>query len=255
MTIEFSPLSNEKQETNQVIENFSNFLRVKVSDEFSDDFCPTFYYDINDKAKTLSTCNIIKGIAYYTLTSEISNGQYELYYKIPCTSDLVTAGINFTLNIESINVLSISFSNENECTTSEVTEIIITTEKETVDSIYNAIVVNKQTEDKYQFNSCIVSGSTITCSSPSSIIIGGEYSLYQVNGDVRYNIQSIITKLIVDRLGFQFVTQQLYHSTEVTFFQVRLASATIAVPEIYFDSQGSNKVDCNRETNDETVLK
>ena len=38
MTIEFSPLSNEKQETNQVIENFSNFLRVKVSDEFSDDF-------------------------------------------------------------------------------------------------------------------------------------------------------------------------------------------------------------------------
>lgn len=36
---------------------------------------------------------------------------------------------------------------------------------------------------------------------------------------------------------------------------MRLASATIAVPEIYFDSQGSNKVDCNRETNDETVLK
>ena len=134
------------------------------------------------------------------------------------TSDLVTSGINFTINIESINVLSISFSNENECTTSEVTEIIITTEKETVGSIYNAIVVNKKTEDKYQFNSCIVSGSTITCSSPSSIIIGGEYSLYQVNGDVRYNIQSIITKLTVDRLGFQFVTQQLYHSTEVTFF-------------------------------------
>ena len=46
---EFPPLSIEEQDKNQTIENFSNWLVVKVSDEFYDDYCPTLYYDKNDK--------------------------------------------------------------------------------------------------------------------------------------------------------------------------------------------------------------
>ena len=57
--IEFPPLSIEEQDKNQTIENFSNLLVVKVSDEFYDDYCPTLYYDKNDKTKSISNCNII----------------------------------------------------------------------------------------------------------------------------------------------------------------------------------------------------
>ena len=255
--IEFPPLSIEEQDKNQTIENFSNLLVVKVSDEFYDDYCPTLYYDKNDKTKSISNCNIINGIANYKLLSEIPNGSYEIYYKTPCSTDLSTTGINLTLNIESIDVSNISFSNGATCTTSEVNEIIISTEKEPVGLIYNAILFNAETKKQYQFNTCTTSGSTITCSNPSVKIIGGEYSLYKVNRYLRYNISAVTSTLNVDRLGFQFVKLQLYHNTAATFFNVWLASEKNDIPEIFLSSDGTNmnKVNCQRDTNDGLILK
>ena len=116
MTIEKSPIYPFGQITEQNVNYYSDHILIQVADEVSNGYCPTFYYDPNDRTKTLTECTVEKGVASYSIPEAISNGEYTIYYKLPCSEDLETTGIKIIVNIIDIPIEKITITNGNTCT-------------------------------------------------------------------------------------------------------------------------------------------
>ena len=260
MTIEKSPIYPPGQITEQNVNYYSDHILIQVADEVSNGYCPTFYYDPNDRTKTLTECTVEKGVASYSIPEAISNGEYTIYYKLPCSEDLETTGIKIIVNIIDIPIEKITITNGNTCTVNAPSSITLTTSKVPVLNIYSAVLKNKETEKKYTFD-CSYSNTAITCERDPTEepLIGGTYSLEYVKGDVRYTLNLLSQSVLkVDTLGYQMTALQYYKKGVINFFHVILASETIQEPEIYVNKDGeeNHRIPCERAyEDDKTILK
>ena len=257
--IEPSPFSfsNNPKFISQSITGFDTPLIIEVKENISDEECPILYYQPDDETKFINDCTITNKIAYYYFSNEIPNGEYSIYYKTPCSDEKTASNIHVDVNINSIRVTDIKFNDDSACTTNENNPIVITTEISPTGNINNIVLKNIGENTKYIFTSCSYVENSITCTNPSESLIGGKYQLDSIKGNLRFDISSVSsTTLIVDILGKQKVTSQLYRESDIPFFVIILASSTVdIIPEIYLDSNGVNKVTCIRNESELTQLK
>ena len=251
MTIELFPLSSEPQQTTQTITSFDTPLIVKVSNDYSTGYCLPLYYD---DSKELTNCDIFRNYANYYLPNTFSNGEYIFYYKSQCAHETISTGITLTVNVDTIKVISLKLPNGESSTTEDVTEIVLTFDTIPIDSIHNIILSDVQ-DNSYTvtFSTCTYVDTTITCTNPSVIPRGGEYSILSINGAQKYDFTAdTIDNIIIDKLGKQ-LTSQLYIPGSINSFVVYLASTNIATPLIYV-GDGEDSITCSREENQKLIL-
>ena len=258
MTIEKSPIYPFSQITEQKVNYYNEHIFIQVADEVSNGYCPTFYYDPDDRTKTLTECTVEKGVASYSIPETISNGEYTIYYKLPCSDELETTGIKIIVNIIDIPIEKITITNGNTCTVNTPSSITLTASEVPILNIYSAVLRNKETEKKYTF-ACSYNNTVIICEREitEEPLIGGTYALEYVKGDVRYTLNLVSQSVIkVDTLGYQMTQLQYYKKGEINFFHVILASETIKEPEIYMNKDGeeNHRIPCERAYEDDKKI-
>ena len=253
---DLSPLSTEKQQIPvQEIKGFNTELIIAVSDEITNENCPILYYNSNDITKTLTYCTVLSGLAYYPV-NDIPNGEYTIYYKTPCkdsvssSADLTSTGITLKVNVEVVNtVTSITFLDDSRCIKEVNSGIKITTELMSTGFIKDVIIKKKEDHSLYIYQTCKYTLNEITCTNLSSSLKGGEYQIFAINGNNRYDFSSPDLVLKVSKLGMQLLSQQYYRDSDIPSFEIILASNGEQKPSIFLDEEGNTEVPCEKENN------
>ncbi len=244
ITYEAASVKTSQSNTTQTVKRTSPIFTVDLIDSAS---IPEIYAG-NDITKQISCQKKSQVLLECTpnITVMPEAKEYEIFYRKPCEDTLSSTGIKVN-NILSLTltVSDITVKDSGECSTRDVTHIVLTVNEEPTGGIEYLLL--RKGQNDYKFETCVAESTTITCSG-NTLTEEGEYTVVEVIGEDTYETEALTKKIIIDKS-----IEPIDSATQIERQKINKKTNTFTVkvvqdakkPSIFIDEEGKKEVSCD----------